>query len=70
MQGAPMFLAFRQRVDDSALLSAHQVVIGDWESRDFGDDVFLAPKDDLIESRCASSGVRYQLIHLCHRNVP
>ena len=65
-----MFLAFRQGVVSNELLPAHQVVIGDWESRDFGGDVFLAPKDDIIESRCASSGVRHQLTHLCRRNVP
>ena len=57
MQRASMFLAFRQCVDGSKLLPsellpAHQVVIGDWESRDFGGDVFLAPKDDIIQSRC------------------
>jgi len=55
MQGAPMFLAFRRRVDGCELLPAHQVVIGDWESRDFGSNVFLAPKDNMIESRCVSS---------------
>ena len=70
MQEASMFLACRQRVVSSELLPAHQVIIGDWESRDFGGDVLLAPKDDIIESGCASSGVRHQLTHLCHRNVP
>ena len=70
MQAASMFLASRQRVDGSKLLPAHKVVIDDWESRHFGGSVFMAPKDDIIQSRCASSGVRYQLTHLCHRNVP
>ena len=65
-----MFLAFRRRVGGSKLLPAPQVVIGDWESRHFGGSVFLAPKGELIESRCASSVVGYQLTHRCHRNVP
>jgi len=59
-----MFLAFRQHRDGGELLLAHQVVIGDWESRDFGGNVFLAPKDSMIESRCASPDVRYSLTHL------
>jgi len=63
-----MFLAFRRRVDGSALLPAHQVVIGDWESRHFGDSVFLAPKDDIIQkmyhkmgSEFLGTNVRYDI---------
>ena len=70
MQEASMFLAFRQGVVSNELLPAHQVVIGDWESHDFGGGVFLAPKGDIVESRRANYSVRHQLIRLCHRNVP
>ena len=65
-----MFLAFREHVGGGKLLPVLRVVISDWESRDFGGDVFSAPKENVIESRCASSVVRCQLIYLCHRNVP
>ncbi|KAF8123691.1 hypothetical protein EV363DRAFT_1455306 [Boletus edulis] len=70
MQGAPMFLAFRQCMDGSELLPAYKVVISDWESRDFGDTVFLAPKDDAIEKMYHKMGsqflgtyVKYEIIH-------
>ena len=65
-----MFLAFRQHGGGDELLPAQQVLIGDWESRDFGGNVFLAPDDNIIESKCVSSDARYRFIHLCHRNVP
>ena len=75
MQRASMFIAFRDYVDGckpspGKLLPAHQVVISDWESRDFGGNVFLAPEEDSIKSRCTSSDVCHEETHLYCRNVP
>lgn len=70
MMGAPMFLALRERAGDEKLLLANQVVISDWESRDFGDNVFVAPNDNILKSRRASPGVRDHFTQLCRRNVP
>ena len=71
MKKAPMFLAFRYGMATPELLPAEQVPIGDWAGRDFVGNVFVAPKDDiLLKSTCASSGARYQITHIYHRNVP
>ena len=69
MKKAPMFLAFWKRAGDRKLLLADQVVISDWESRDFGGNVYVAPNDSVLESRCAHLGAGYQFTHLHHRNV-
>lgn len=55
MKKAPMFPAERNGEAAEELLSAEQVLISDWESRDFGGDVSVAPKDDILESMCVSS---------------
>lgn len=56
MKKTPMFFGFRKRTGDEKLLLADQVVISDWECRDFGSDVFVAPNDGILESRCANLG--------------
>lgn len=59
MKKAPMFLGFWKHVGDKKLLLADQVVIGDWESRDFGGNVYVAPNDgphSILESRRACPG--------------
>ena len=56
MKKTPMFLGFWKRTGDEKLLLADQVVISDWECRDFGSDVFVAPNDGILESGCANLG--------------
>ncbi|KAI9567656.1 hypothetical protein HD554DRAFT_2192361 [Boletus coccyginus] len=70
MQEAPMFLAFRQRGNGGKLLSAHQVVIGDWESRDFGGNVYLAPKDSTIEKMYHKMGSEFLGTYVQHHINP
>ena len=70
MKKAPMFPAFRNGVATNKLFAAEQVPISDWVGRDFVGNVFVTPKDDILESTCASSGAHCQITHHCHRNVP
>ncbi|KAG9310182.1 hypothetical protein JVU11DRAFT_9807 [Chiua virens] len=60
MKKAPMFLACRN--DEKMLLRADQVIISDWDSRDFGGDLFIVPRDSL-ESQCVGLRILCQLAY-------
>lgn len=63
MKNSPMFPAFRDDVAADTLLRAEQVLISDWPGRDFAGNVYIAPTDNTLESKCPSSGVHYQITY-------
>ncbi|KAH0831364.1 hypothetical protein J3R83DRAFT_14027 [Lanmaoa asiatica] len=56
MQKTAMFLAFRNGVASDKLLTAEQVLISDWESRDFDGNVFVAPENDTLQKMYREMG--------------
>ncbi|KAG8216243.1 hypothetical protein J3R82DRAFT_8284 [Butyriboletus roseoflavus] len=70
MKKAPMFLAFRNGVAADELLPAEQVPISDWAGGDFAGNVFVAPKDDILEKMYREMGSVSLGTYVRHDIVP
>ncbi|KAH0831350.1 hypothetical protein J3R83DRAFT_14012 [Lanmaoa asiatica] len=70
MQRAAMFPAFRNDVASEKLLTAKQVLINDWESRDFGGSVFVAPENDTLEKLYREMGSVFLGTYVRHDIFP
>ncbi|KAH0831139.1 hypothetical protein J3R83DRAFT_13709 [Lanmaoa asiatica] len=70
MKNAAMFPAFRNGVVGEKLLTAEQVLISDWESRDFGGNVFVAPENDILQKMYREMGSEFLGRYVQHDVFP